>query len=250
MTLSSLLPFLFAYLVERSAYWLAGAVVMLMLLYYPIAVSKTAFFAPAWLMVMLALSRLFGARLAVVLSLLLPTLVGLAFFSLFGRDGRLVQIAYDIFFDVNLRMAAVPSLAMDLYNDFFSKHELTYFCQIGVLRTMTRCPYDEQLSVVMLKYFPVGGAYNASLFATEGIASVGTVFAPISVFVCGLVIALGNRVSSGLPGSFILVSSAVLAQFLLNVPLSTALVTYGGALLFLLWHLTPREIFNQQGQKK
>ena len=250
-TLSSVLPFLFAYLVERGAYWLAGAVLVLMLFYYPIAVSKMALFAPAWLIAMSALSRLFAARVAVVLSLLLPTLAGVILLFLFGDGGRLDQVAHAYFFNVNLRMSAVPSLAMDLYNDFFSKHELTHFCQIRVLKAIVGCPYDDQLSLVMLRYFPGGGAYNASLFATEGIASVGTVFAPISVFVCGLVIALGNRASSGLPASFVLVSSAILVQVLLNVPLTTVLLTHGGALLFALWHLTPREIFDQgQGLRK
>ena len=251
ITLSSVLPFLFAYLVERGAYWLAGAVLVLMLFYYPISVSKMALFGPAWLIAMSALSRLFGARVAVVLSLLLPTLAGVILLFLFGDGGRLDQVAHAYFFNVNLRMSAVPSLAMDLYNDFFSKHELTHFCQIRVLKAIVGCPYDDQLSLVMLRYFPGGGAYNASLFATEGIASVGTVFAPISVFVCGLVIALGNRASSGLPASFVLVSSAILVQVLLNVPLTTVLLTHGGALLFALWYLTPREIFDQgQGLRK
>ena len=54
------------------------------------------------------------------------------------------------------------------------------------------------------------GNFNASLFSTEGIASVGPLFAPVSVFVCGLVIALANRLSSGLPPRFILISSAAL----------------------------------------
>jgi hypothetical protein len=245
ITSSSLLPFLFACLVQRSAYWRAGAVLVLMLFYYPIAVSKVAFFAPVWLIVMSALARLFGARVTVVLSLLLPTLGGVILLCLFGHVDRFAHFAYAYFFNVNFRMSAVPSLAMDLYNDFFSKHGLTYFCQIGALKAIFGCHYDEQLSVVMLGYFPGGGAYNASLFATEGIASVGTVFAPISVFVCGLVIALGNRASAGLPASFILVSSAILVQVLLNVPLTTVLLTHGGVLLFVLWYLTPREIFEQ-----
>ncbi len=245
MTSSSILPFLFAYLMQRSAYWLAGAILVLMLFYYPIAVSKMAFFAPVWLMVLWALSRLFGASVAVVFSLLLPTLAGVIFLFLFGRVRGLDQIAYGYFFNVNFRMSGVPSLAIDLYNEFFSKHEFTYFCQIGVLKATIGCPYHEQLGIVMLRYFPGGGTYNASLFATEGIASVGTIFAPVSAFVCGLVIALGNRASFGLPASFILTSSAILVQVLLNVPLTTVLLTHGGALLFGLWYLTPREIFKQ-----
>jgi hypothetical protein len=104
------------------------------------------------------------------------------------------------------------------------------------------CPYQEQLSLVMEKAYKLGN-YNASLFATEGIASVGPVFAPIAAFACGLVVALGNRLSAGLPPRFILVSGAILPQALLNVPLSTVMLTHGLGVLFLLWYITPRAIF-------
>lgn len=241
ITSSSLLPFLFAYCVARRAFWQAAAIVVLMLLYYPVAVSKMTFFAPAWLIVMAMLARLFGARMAVVLSLLLPILMGVLLFTVLGGGGPLVRFAGGYVFIVNFRMLAVPSLALDLYNEFFSKHELTYFCQIGVLKRIIECPYHDQLAVVMLNYFPDGGTYNSSLFATEGIASVGGLYAPVTVFLCGMIIALGNRASAGLPQSFVLVSGAMLAQNLLNVPLSTVLLTHGGALLFLLWYLMPRE---------
>jgi len=86
------------------------------------------------------------------------------------------------------------------------------------------------------------GNFNASLFATEGIASLGQVWAPISAFGCGLVIAFGNRVSADLPPRFILVSAGILPQVLLNVPMTIAMVTHGVAILFLLWWITPREI--------
>lgn len=101
------------------------------------------------------------------------------------------------------------------------------------------CPYNEQISVVIYKAFPTGGYFNASLFATEGIASVGPLFAPITAFACGLVIGLANRASAHLPPRFVLVSGAVLVQLLLNVPFTTVLLTHGALLLFLLWYLTP-----------
>lgn len=239
----SLLPFLFAYCVARNAFWRAGAVVMLMLLYYPIAVSKMAFFAPAWLIVLAVLARFIEARVVVVLSLLLPVVAGVLLLTLLDGGGPVIRFADAYHFIVNFRMLAVPSLALDLYNEFFASHELTHFCQIRLLKPVIGCPYQDQLGVVMLKYFPGGGTYNASLFATEGIASVGVLYAPITVFFCGLVIAFGNRSSAGLPTSFVLVSGAMLVQNLLNVPLSTALLTHGGALLFLLWYLMPREAF-------
>ena len=103
------------------------------------------------------------------------------------------------YFDlVNIRMMATPSSAMDIYNDFFSSHPLTWFCQISFLKPLMSCPYQEQLSLVMEKTYQLGNI-NASLFATEGIASVGLYLAPLVALACGLVIALGNRVSAGLP---------------------------------------------------
>lgn len=241
ITSGSLLPFLFAYCVARSAFWRAGAVVLLMLLYYPIAVSKMAFFAPAWLIVLAVLARFLEARVVVVLSLLLPIVAGVLLFTFLGGNGPVVRFAGAYHLIVNFRLLAVPSLALDLYNEFFARHELTHFCQIKVLKPIIGCPYQDQLGVVMLNYFPGGGTYNASLFTTEGIASVGVLYAPMTIFLCGVVIAFGNRASAGLPTSFVLVSGAMLVQNLLNVPLSTALLTHGGALLFLLWYLMPRE---------
>jgi hypothetical protein len=245
MSSSALLPFLFAYCAVRRAFWQALVVVMLMLLFYPVAVSKTTFFAPFWLIVMSVLARLFGARMAVVISLLLPIAGGLLLFPMMEGGSPVSRFASAYFVNVNFRLLAVPSLALELYNEFFSKHELTFFCQIGILKRIVECPYHDQLSVVMLNYFPGGGTYNASLFATEGIASVGWLYAPVTVFLCGTIIALGNRASAGLPSSFVLVSSAVIVQALLNVPLSTVLLSHGGALLFLLWYLMPREAFSE-----
>jgi hypothetical protein len=94
--------------------------------------------------------------------------------------------------------------------------------------------------------YPGFGNFNASLFSTEGIASVGPLFAPISVLLCGLVIGFANRLSAGLPPRFVLISSSVLVQLLLNVPLTTSLLSHGAALLFLLWYLTPRGMLPEQ----
>jgi hypothetical protein len=107
------------------------------------------------------------------------------------------------------------------------------------------CPYHETLGLVIYKAFGIGGNFNASLFATEGIASVGALFAPVTAFACALVIAMGNRLSAGLPPRFIMLSGAILPNVLLNVPFTITLLTHGAALLFLLWYLTPRPLFEQ-----
>jgi hypothetical protein len=241
-TSSVLLPYLFACFIARKSYWGAGAVLVLLFFYYPIAMSKTALFAPAWLVFMVLLARLFGSKITVVLSLLGPIFVGVILLVLFRYQIIPYNGAMPYFEIVNFRMVAVPSSAMDFYNDFFSKHELTYFCQIRILKSIVSCPYDE-LSLVIMRAYPFVGNFNASLFATEGIASVGALFAPIAVFACGMVVAFGNRLSAGLPASFVLVSGGILPLVFLNIPLSTTLLTHGAAFLFLLWYITPRRMF-------
>jgi hypothetical protein len=239
MTYNVLLPFVFAGFIARKAYWRAGAALILLLFFYPITLSKLSLFTPFWLVAMLLVSTLAQARIAVVLSLLLPLLAGVLTAALFKNH------AGTFFTLVNFRMIAVPSNAMDIYNDFFFNHDLTYFCQIRFLKPIMGCPYEDQLSVVMATAYDLGN-FNASLFATEGIASLGPLFAPVSAFACALVIAFANRLSAGLPPRLILISGAILPQDFLNVPLTTTLLTSGAGLLFLLWYLTPRAIFEQK----
>jgi hypothetical protein len=238
---NALLPFAFACFVARRARWRAATVLCLLLLFYPITLSKLSLFATPWLLFLLILSSITQARTAVVLSLLLPISVGVLLAFLF-QIGLLSFDLIRLYFGVlNFRMLAVPSSALDFYYDFFSRHELTYFCQITFLKPLLECPYNEQLSLVMEKTYHLGN-FNASLFATEGIASVGPVLAPLSAAVCGIVIAVGNRLSSGLPSKFILLSSGSLPQSFLNVPLTTTLLTNGALCLFFLWYITPRTI--------
>jgi hypothetical protein len=201
--------------------------------------SKLALLAPLWLVAILLLSKVFDTKTTVVMSLLVPVLTGLVLHILFLEHTKLY------FSIINLRLAAIPSNSLDIYNDFFSRHDNTWFCQIGILKRLMSCPYQEPLWTVMQKAYDLGNL-KASLFATEGVASVGLLFAPVVAFGCGLVIALGNGLSAGLPPRFILLSSAVLLPILLNVPLSIVLNTHGAALLFLLWYITPRRIFGQE----
>jgi len=240
ITSSALLPFAFACFVERKDVWRAGAALLLLLCYYPITLSKLALFAPAWLVGMLVLSKLFELRASLVVSLLGPAALGIFLFVLYKNDLASYEFTISYFGLVNFRMIAIPSLAMDYYNEFFFRHDLTHFCQIRFLKAVMTCPYQDQLSVVIYNAFGIGGNFNASLFATEGIASVGAMFAPVAVFAGGLIIGLANRLSAGLPPRLILISGAVIVQVLLNVPFTTVLLTHGAVLLFLLWYIAPR----------
>ncbi len=58
MTSNALLPFAFACFVARGNRWRAGAVLLLLLLLYPITLTKMTLFAPFWLLFLTLLSRL------------------------------------------------------------------------------------------------------------------------------------------------------------------------------------------------
>ena len=145
---------------------------------------------------------------------------------------------------LSLRLLAIPSISLEHHYAYFADHPLTYFCQISLLKTVMSCPYSDQLGDVLSSWFRLG-SMNASLFAIEGVASVGPLFAPIVTFACGLVIALGNKLSAGLPSPFILISAAALPPVLLNVSLTTTMLTNGLGILFLLWYITPRDYFEE-----
>jgi hypothetical protein len=249
MTSGALLPFAFACFVERGNRWRAATALLLILLLYPITLTKLTLFTPCWLVFLLLVSRLAQARTSVILSLLLPMLLGVAWILVSQSGSISSPLMQQYISTVNARMIAMPSVALEVYNGFFSTHPLTHFCQINVLKPFVNCPYSQPLSVVMNSAYTFGN-FNASLFATEGIASVGLALAPLSVLVCGLVIGLSNRLSSGLPTRFVLLSGGVLPHIFLNVPFSTTLLSDGAALLFLLWYITPREMFGRQGEAR
>jgi hypothetical protein len=245
ITPNALLPFTFACFVALKRPYRAGIALLLLLLFYPVTLTKLTLFASVWLLFLALLSRLVETRTAVILSLFLPIAAGVPVLLLAKAGAISVGLGFQYFGTVNSRMIAMPSVALEVYNNFFSNHDLTHFCQINILKPFIHCSYSELLPLVMSKIYQQGN-FNASLFATEGIASVGPKLAPLSALGCGLVIAFANRLSSGLPPKFILLSGGVLPQIFLNVPLSTTLLSNGAALLFLLWYITPRTIFEEK----
>ena len=74
---TALLPFAFAGFVTSKAPWRAAAVLVLLLFFYPITLSKTALLTPFWLFAALVFSRFFEARIAALLLLLAPMFAGL-----------------------------------------------------------------------------------------------------------------------------------------------------------------------------
>ncbi len=130
-TSNAALPFAFACFVARGNRWRAAVVLLLLLLFYPITLSKLTLFAPFWLLFLALLSRFFEARTTVVLSLFLPVSAGVILALLLNSSAFSGAHFTDYFGAINFRMIALPSIALDFYNDFFSTHAFTHFCQIS-----------------------------------------------------------------------------------------------------------------------
>ena len=237
--IGALLPFAFAWFATQRRYLPAALSIILIAAFYPVLLNKTVAFAGVWLPFLFILFSLIEARRATVLALLLPMLAGVivAWLTNFGLPNKIFALVYG---GVNYRMLAFPAMALDRYFDFFAHHDLTHFCQIGIVRSFTSCPYQFQLGAEMEQHYHMGNL-NGSLFATEGIASVGPILAPLSGLVCGLILSIGNSVSAHLPKRLVATSAGVAMHVLVNVPLSTTLLSNGLLLLFLLWYVTPAE---------
>jgi hypothetical protein len=230
---TTILPFAYAWFVVQRRYAIAAVVLCLILLFYPITLNKTVLLTPFWLVALTMLLRFVPAKPAVVLSLMIPMLFGIIVHMAQPIETRA------IFGLINFRMLAIPASGIDHYAHFFSTRPVTGFCQINIIGALFQCQMPDQLGVMLARVYATGN-YNASLFATEGLASVGPYFAPFVALLCGVVIAFGNMASSRLDPTFIFLSSSALVQAVTNIPLSTVMVTHGGALMFLLWLLTPR----------
>jgi hypothetical protein len=233
----AVLPFAFAFYAQRGSRLLAAASLLLIPCFYPALLNKTVLFAAVWLPFVFLIFRSFEPKQASVISLGAPLALGLLVHSILPAEN---PIAHFVFGYANERMFAIPSIAMDYYADFFAAHPKTHFCQINIVRMIFGCPYSEQLGVIFAGRYGVGNL-NASLFATEGIASTGLIWLPLVMFMCGLVLSIGSSCSRHLSPLMIATSSPLALMALLNVPLSTALLTNGLLLLFLLWYLCPGE---------
>jgi hypothetical protein len=209
--------------------------------------KKTVLLAVVWLPFLFLMFRTFEPKRAVVLTLLIPMGVGLAAYIGVPQGNPMERLAAFMFGFANYRMFAFPSLALDRYSDFFASHELTHFCQISLIRAIKGCPYAYQLGTEMDARYHMGNL-NASLFATEGIASVGPIWAPASALVCGLILSVGNSISARLSPSLIAVSSGLVVQALINVPLSAAFLSSGLFVLLLLWAVTPDPVVDAEGR--
>ena len=149
---------------------------------------------------------------------------------------------------VNFRMIGVPSIVLDMYGDFFAEHSATYFVKISFLKPFVNASVQRAAANHHGEKLSNGRPPTPHCWRARG--------SPLSVsngrhyrrWPAGLAVAVVNRLSADLPPKFVIVSSGILLQVLMNVPLTTSLLTNGAAFLFVLWDVTPRDAFEPRGQ--
>jgi hypothetical protein len=245
--IDAVLPFAFAYFACQRRYAMAACSILLIVGFYPVLLNKTVLLAVVWLPFLFLMFRTFEPKRAAVLALLIPMAIGVVVYITVPPEGLAGRLAAYMFGFVNYRMFAFPAIAVDRYSDFFAGHALTHFCQVSIVRAIEGCPYAYQLGAEMAQRYHMGNL-NASLFATEGIASVGPIWAPLSALVCGLVLSVGNSISARLSPCLIAASSGLVVQALINVPLSAAFLSNGLFALLLLWAVTPDPVVDGEGR--
>ena len=150
---ATVVPFIFAWFYQNSAWALMAASVAAGMALYPVSLNKTTFLAPYWPLALAGLIKFARARVAVLLTLLIPMLIGIVAFGLESPDKK------PIFGLINFRMLAIPGSGLDHYYHYFSTHPLTHFCQVSIvgrlfncaLRDRARCHHGQRLRARQLQ---------------------------------------------------------------------------------------------------
>jgi hypothetical protein len=139
-----------------------------------------------------------------------------------------------------VRVLGTGGWTIATYYDYFSTHGFTFYTHIGPINALTDAyPYGE-LSLGQLIGIEYSGSaranFNANFWASDGFAAAGVAGVPaVTVVLCGVFYAI-NWISRGYSIRFVTLWLCGFWLALLNVPLTTALLSGGGAItLLLLW---------------
>lgn len=122
------------------------------------------------------------------------------------------------------------------YLEFFPTEGVTYYSHIGPIGALTGMyPYGDLSLGQMISLATTGTTeanHNASFWASDGIAALGPIgILVVTPMVAALLYAI-NRFMAGLDRKFVVLWMCGFYMALLNVPLSTALLSGGGLIIF------------------
>lgn len=228
-----LLPLLVAYTLMRRRWLLAVIVLGGYVVLFGLWGAKASLFAPVYLVLFYVL---FGNRPSAVPSLMCLGFCALLLVPVLFGDPKIVsaiRIAYVGV--VNMRVFAMPSLALVEYMDFFQRHALTYGSHITGLSLLVDYPYDLDVPrTVGYHYYGALMTANVSFWAQDGLASLGLVGIPVVSVLVALTLWLLDSVSAHLPMRFIATAMGGIAIGFLGTSLFTTLLT-GGLLLMMMF---------------
>jgi hypothetical protein len=139
-----------------------------------------------------------------------------------------------------VRILGTSGWTVSTYYEYFTSREFTFYTHISPINAIVQAyPYGEK-SLGQL----IGNEYsademanfNAGFWASDGIAALGVAGIPIVTIAVATVLVTINRLSSGFSPRFVAIWLAGFWLAMLNLPLTTALLSGGGGLIMtLLW---------------
>lgn len=229
------IPFLLArWLLDRTrttslVIALAGCLLM-----YASTGSKAALLLPV---IVIGLNRVLTSRwdsLSAILGTL--TVVVVLIVALFPDEGVLMWVKSILL----MRIFATTGWTFATYHDYFSANGYTYYTHIGPINALTGAYPHGEHSMGQLIGIEYNGTeevnYNAGFWASDGVGALGIVGLPLVTLAACAVLYTINRLASGYSSRFVTLWLCGFWLALLNVPLTTALLSGGGLLVLLgLW---------------
>jgi hypothetical protein len=228
------LPFYFARGVIRKSWGDFGLGFLGSLLIYLATGSKAAILMP---LVIYSLHLLIGSGKDFLLRLMIVmTVVVFLVIELLPDEGVLMWVKSILL----IRVLGTSGWTISTYYDYFSTNGFTFYTHIGPINALTGAyPYGEYSLGQTIGLFYSGSSdanFNANFWASDGFAAMGVLGIPVvTAIMVGVFYAI-NRIASGYSPRFVVLWLSGFWLALLNLPLTTALLSGGGGLtLFLLW---------------
>ena len=135
---------------------------------------------------------------------------------------------------IYMRALGLPAALTGVYAEYFATNPLTYFSQMNVVNWFVQYPYTEVLGMVIGRFLAGGSTgmnANASMWATDGLASIGPIGIVFIGTVVGIALIFANRIVT--PDKLVF-ASILSTTFVMNLGDSgffTNMITGGGFLM-------------------
>lgn len=229
------LPFYFAKGIVRKNLKDIGIGTIGCLSIYMSTGSKAAILTP---LIVYSLHLIIGNGRDFLFRLLIAMTFAIVFLTVFTPDEGPFMWAKSILL---VRILGTGGWTISTYYDFFSTNGFTFYTHIGPINALTGAyPYGEYSlgQVIGLEYSGSAEAnFNANFWASDGLAALGVLGIPVVTIVMIGVLYGINRTAKGHSSHFVVLWLSGFWLGILNLPLTTALLSGGGGLtMLLLWN--------------